>query len=421
MMFSYEWRRGADPTVIATTRTYTPVAADVGFALKYKITASTPGYSGSFYQMDSDAVVPGTLTSVKSPTVTKSGTTLSATVGTWSTTPTTGLTTIGWNVYDRATGVATYTAGAKLNVASLSGKYITAVVNANRAGYTTGTVEKLAQTGRAAAYTGSDTIAIVGNTVSAFLVGQASSWDLAATTSYTWKRNGVAIPGAGNGHIYVRQSADTGKTISATVTKTKPGYATASKTFTLSAPMESLEAIVSTAAPVATGTARVGGSIQSTPGQWSVGSTSYTYQWFVLEPALAEIPNATSASWVPTAEYAGRTVQLRVTASKKYYNNVAAVSNAIAIDYGLAATASRAPVVSKKSNTLTATVGTVSPGFTVKIQWFTVAGGTPTAIADATGNTTQAQAGLTYRAVFTATRPGHLTTTFSSADFVVQP
>jgi hypothetical protein len=413
---SYQWERSIDAWVLGTGSSFSPPAAEVGQALKLRVIASAPGYSQTTYLLDAGTVVSGDLTIVKSPTVTKKGSTLTTSAGTWS--ASSPSVTIGYEIYDRMTGATTPFAGSKLSLSGLSGVYILAEVTTTKTGYTPGYTDKVAQYGAAAIYTGSGAVERTDNIMSAYTVGHATSWDMPGlTTHYVWKRNGKAIAGAADNYTYTLQSADIGATISVTITKSKDGYLTATKTFTYGPKPDLVEPFTSTAAPVISGTAVVGGTIKGTTGSWSVSKPTFTYQWYVLEPSTAVIPGATSAAWKPTAEFAGRKVQLRVTASKAYYADVTANSNPLVIEVGAAATVSSTPTISQSGDTLTVKLGTVSPGYTVTAQWYTV-DGAATAIVGATGLSIQSAPDTTYLVVFTATREGYETTTFSTANFV---
>jgi hypothetical protein len=416
---SYQWERAIDSWVLGTKSTFSPPATENGQALKLRVTASAPGRSNTVYLLDAGTVVSGTLSIVKAPTVTKKGSTLTTTAGTWSAPSPTA--DIVYSIYDRMSGTTVDVHNSKLSLAGLSGVYILVSVSTTKSGYTAGYTEKVAQYGSAAIYTGSGAVERTDNIMSAYTVGHASSWDMPGlTTHYVWKRNGKVIAGAADGYTYTLQSADIGATISVTITKSKDGYKTATKTFTYGSKPDLVEPFTSTAAPVISGTSVVGGSLKGTNGSWSVAKPTFTYQWYVLEPSVAVIPGATTATWKPTAEFAGRSVALRVTASKTYYESVTQQSNALVVAVGAPATVSSQPTISLSSNTLTVKIGTVTPGYTVTAQWYTV-DGAATAIPGATGLSIQSVSDTTYMVVFTATRLGYETTTFESAQFVRLP
>ncbi|TBN56051.1 carboxypeptidase regulatory-like domain-containing protein [Glaciihabitans arcticus] len=417
--FAYEWKRGS--TVISSKATYTPVPSDQGQTLTVTVTGSVPGLASAL-RGGSTVVQPGTFVATKKPVVSKKGTVLSVSAPTWSKKPTAVVTS--WNIYDRATGIATVVTAPKLNVAAHAGKRITVTLTAQLAGYAAATKTVAAQTGRGAAFLsgiGAELIADAA-VASAATVANPMFWDLdAVTTGYQWTRNGKAIPGA-TGVLYPFTVADTGATVAVQITKGSPGYATTSRSFALPYRIPSITPLVATARPVVSGTAVVDGKLSATTGSWNSPGTSHSYQWFTADGGALAIAGATGSTFSPTPELAGASVFVRVTASKPYFTPVVAESNRVAIDYGTAPTPAKLASISRLGGTFTAGLGALPPGFTVSVRWFTVSGGAASPITGATGvthTTTAVDLGTTYRAVFTATRIGYRPATFATADVLL--
>ena len=89
--YAYAWYRDGVVIKGASTRTYTPVFADLDKVITVKVVAKLPGYlAASAFSVPGDAVAPGTLTAL-TPTITgtaKVGSTLTVRTGTWVGTPT---------------------------------------------------------------------------------------------------------------------------------------------------------------------------------------------------------------------------------------------------------------------------------------------------------------------------------------------
>ncbi len=140
-------------------------------------------------------------------------------------------------------------------------------------------------------------------------------------------------------------------------------------------------AITNTAAPAISGTPKVGVALTASAGSWSVGSLSYTYQWYAGTAAIA---GATARTFTPTATQLGQTLSVKVTAAKSGLKSVAkqsAVTKAVAAGSFKVTTPPSISGSAKVGVPLTANAGTWSPVGTYTYQW--LADGT--AIAGATG------------------------------------
>lgn len=241
--FTYQWRRVASngavtPIAGATAKTYTPVAADAGLRLQVATTASKSGHvARTTYSNPTAAVLQGFTTA---PTPTRSGTTIvgktltGSVGGTWSPTP--DSLTYQW----LRDGVAIPGATSLTYVLTSAdqGHYLRFRVTATKAGYAT-TAKTSSQTAAIRGVFTTVAPTVTGTkTVGSTLTAATGTWTPTPdAVTYKWLRvdsAGVAttISGA-TAASYVLTAADRGYKIRVTVTGTKTGYATASRSSVL--------------------------------------------------------------------------------------------------------------------------------------------------------------------------------------------
>ncbi|MFD2840308.1 hypothetical protein ACFSYH_06955 [Populibacterium corticicola] len=222
---------------------------------------------------------------------------------------------------------------------------------------------------------------------------------------YQWFRDGVAVPGATNA-TYAVVAVDHGKKLSARVTVSKAEYTTGTataKAVTVSAG----EAPKATAAPVVTGSAKVGGTLTVSNGTWNESGVTYAYQW--LRDGAA-ISGATSNKYTIAVSDSGRKISVRVTATKVGYNSGVATSNVHTAGQADAAKATTKPSVTgtaKFNSTLRVKQGTWNvSGVKYNYQWLR----NGKAIKGATKSTYKvksADVGKRLSVKVTATKTGH--------------
>ena len=101
------------------------------------------------------------------------------------------------------------------------------------------------------------------------------TWTNATSYAYRWKRNGVVISGA-IANTYVLAGGEYAKSISCQVTATGGGGSTA---VTSAGRTIVAGTIAVRTKPYIYGTVKVGKTIKTTKGTWSVAGLTYTYQW----------------------------------------------------------------------------------------------------------------------------------------------
>jgi len=143
---------------------------------------------------------------------------------------------------------------------------------------------------------------IIGSNVSAV----PDEWDSGTTLTYHWLRDGVVIPNA-NSSSYTLQKSDYLKRISVSVTGSKEGYLSETKTSDAVIPVKPKEKIASLSF---TGTLKVGEKAYVGPSNRN-GKFDYSYQW--LRDGV-EIAGATSRTYLIGSEDLGSNLSAKVCA-----------------------------------------------------------------------------------------------------------
>ncbi|MDQ0866456.1 hypothetical protein QF036_004037 [Arthrobacter globiformis] len=246
------------------------------------------------------------------------------------------------------------------------------------------------------------------------LTAVPGTWGPAGVTlKYQWKANGVAITGA-TAATSKLTAAQVGKTLTFSVTGTKTGYTTATKTSAATGTVMALNPVLTAPTPKITGTAKVGYTLTAAPGTWGPAPVALKYQWKANGIAIA---GATASTYKPSAAVVGKTISVTVTGSKAGYNTAAKTSALTArVAVGtLTATVPRITGTAKVGYTLTAVPGIWGPApVTLKYQW--KANGV--AITGATASTYKPAAaviGKTISVTVTGSKAGYTTAARTSA------
>ncbi|NQX05345.1 hypothetical protein HQQ82_12415 [Rathayibacter sp. VKM Ac-2856] len=354
----------------------------------------------------------GTLTPA-TPTISGSGAvgdTLTAVPGTWGPQPV----TLGYQWFNN--GYAIEGATGPQYLVTDSDYYrgsITVEVTGTKAGYATAKRTSTATTVTAGSLTNSVPTVTGSSAVGGTLTANPGNWGPAPVElAYQWKRNGTAIAGA-TGSSYVVTSADSGTALTVSVTGTKYGYTTATRTSSATQVGLPLQTLMPT--PTISGSTTVGSTLTANPGTWDSGVT-LTYQW--KKNGGTYISGATAKTYVLKPSDAGATLTVSVTGTKPGYSpatktsaTTAAVTNGAVIT-GATPTITGTATVGQK---LTAVPGTWTPSpVTLAYQWKR----NGTAISGATASTytlVAADAGAAITVAVTGTKSGYTAVTKTSA------
>lgn len=161
--------------------------------------------------------------------------------------------------------------------------------------------------------------------VGATVTAVPGAWTAGTTFTYQWNRAGTAIAGATKS-TYTPVAADRGKKLTVSVTGSKTGYTSASKT---SAAYTVGYGTLKAATPTISGTAKVGKTLTAHPGTWSAGSAKpkLTYQWYANG---AKISGATKSTLKLKTAQKGKKVTVKVTGTASGYTSVSKTSKATA-------------------------------------------------------------------------------------------
>lgn len=313
----YEWLLDGTPIAGATAKTYTIAPNDQGKELQVQVTGERAGYQAT------SAISAATLVAgrkLQPSTVTVSGSfqvggTVTAAAADW--TPPAAL-AYQWLRDGAPIGGAT---GATYSpVDADAGRLLQVKVTGTAAGYEKASAFSPPRTvapRSAAAASSTPTIAgtpAVAVTVAAVFAAGARTAGLA----YQWLRDGQPIAGA-TGSSYTPVPADAERELQVQVGQ---GDAAAVSPAARVAPAQ-----FRASHPGLRGVARVGHKLAAITGRWSP-SPKFAYQWLLDGQPIR---GATEETLRLRAAYAGRTISLRVTASRTGYATVATTSDAVEI------------------------------------------------------------------------------------------
>ena len=389
--FTYQWNRAGMPIPGATASTYIPAAADVGNTLTISVTAtngsgpSTPAISQATRSVID--IIPANLTLPTISGTARVGQTLTATLGTWSHSPTSF-------VYKWANSHGLIPGATHLTYVPTSadvGLILEIFVVAINSG------------GTSAVATSAPTAAVIDiiptNSAVPTISGTAQvGQTLTATTgtwthnptlfTYQWNRAGTAIGGA-TAATYVPVTGDIGNTLTVSVVATNSGGSSAPST---SAATGAVAAAgggipVITAMPVISGTGQNGQILTATNGTWTNSPTSFTYQW-KSAGVNATGAGATTANYTADAADVGNTLTVLVIATNGSGSSAPATSAATSPVIDISPVFVNYPIISgtaQVGQTLTTTPGVWTHNPTsYAYQWGNTASG---GIAGATAST----------------------------------
>lgn len=143
----------------------------------------------------------------------------------------------------------------------------------------------------------------------------AGSWDPGVALGYQWLRDGAPIPGA-TAPSYPLLVADLGRRISVTVTGTRAGFVTVSRTSAQTSPVAKGR-LGKPPVPKVTGSAKVGQRLKVVPGTWDAG-VRLRFQWYADGKAIR---GATGKKLMLKQAYRGQRVHVKVTGAKPGYRS----------------------------------------------------------------------------------------------------
>ena len=285
------------------------------------------------------------------------------------------------------------------------GKRITIAVAGSRPGYSRTTVISEATQPVQPAQLASTIPVLLGTPkVGQDLAVDYGDWTEGTDVTVRWFADGVSL-NRDEGWLHLGKE-HAGKRITATLTGTKPGYQTISRT---SAPSAVVTGGVLTApTPSISGLVAVGSTLTAKPGTWTAGAT-LSYQWLANGVSIA---GGTKPTFTPSSAHSGKVITVKVTGKKLGFTSVTRASTAT-LKVANAATP-RIGGAPRVGSVLTALPGTWTAGTTFTYRWH--ANGV--AISYASGSKLKLTNWLRGKVItvkVTGHKPGYATVTRTSA------
>lgn len=363
-VFSYTWAADGVDIGGATGPSHVLTPADLGKRITATVRGKLPGYEPvSTTSVPTAAVVPGLFTTAPRPTLSgavRVGATVTAVPGTWSPTATLSY---QWNV--AGAPVAGATKASFVPRPGDLGSGLSVTVTAQRAGYAPTARTSVVTTVGAGVFAQATVPTLSGAVrVGSVVTAVPGTWSPSATLRYQWRLDGRTISGA-TASTYRPVVADLGRALSVTVTGSRSGYTSVTRTSAAKA----IEAGMFSSAPTPTisGTAVVGTTLTVKPGTWSPSAT-LSYRW---KRNGTSITGATGTTYALTNLDHGARITVTVTAKRTGYTATSRTSAATAVVLK-PFTSSPPPTISgtvRVGSTLTASVPAWSPTAAYTYQW----------------------------------------------------
>lgn len=411
---AYQWLVDGAPVPGATGPTFTPSVAHVGLPVRVTVTGTAGGSSPTTMLSAATANVVRGNQAAADPTITGTpqfGKALTVSTGTgWL--PGTYFTyqwaVNGANVTGTNGGTGpTFTP----SVATQAGGTVTVTVTGTKAGYSN-LIKTSTATGPIAAgvFDLSPTPTVTGAPRAlAPLVAAPGQWDDGTTLTYQWAVGGADVPSA-TARTFTPTLAQIGQTATVTVTATKPGYPTTSRTSPATAAIAPAAQVL-TPTPTVAGFGKVDEPLTATPGTWDA-DTTLALQWSVDGEPVA---GATGDTYTPVPADVGSEVTVTVTSTKTDYATTERTSLPVTVVDG-DLTLTPTPTISgtpQVGQTLTALPGTWDDDVELSYAW--AVGGTP--LLTVTGSTyvpTGEDLGKPVTVAVTGTKTGYATVSRTS-------
>ncbi|WEK14733.1 MAG: peptidoglycan DD-metalloendopeptidase family protein [Candidatus Microbacterium phytovorans] len=248
---SYQWYRGSSAIAGATSRTYKLTTTDAGASVSVRVTAGKAGYTTT--RRTSPAVkvprvltVPSRVAISGTPTV---GSTLTASPGTWGPSPV----TLRYQWLRDGVAITGATAKTRTLVTADAGHEISVRVSGSKSGYTSVNRTSAAVDAKYG-FTSAPTPTVSGSVAAGrTLTAVTGTWAPTPQLAYQWRVDGAVVAGATAATWKVPEWA-AGRTITVTVTATRSGYLTVTRTSPKRTASWSLGSTLRPGVPMRTGT-----------------------------------------------------------------------------------------------------------------------------------------------------------------------
>jgi hypothetical protein len=292
------------------------------------------------------------------------------------------------------------------------GHTLSVSVTGSRFGYGTATAVSAPTAAIQQQRVGAGTVTITGTPmVTATLTAQPGTWTPNnARLSYQWLRNGIAIPGATD-QAYTLTFADTGHTLTVSVTGARFGYVAATAVSAPTAPVQVAHVVAGTV--TITGTAAVDNRLTARAGTWTPANANLSYQW--LRDGVV-IAGANGTRYTVTFTDVGHALSVRVTGTRNGFVPATATSAPTAVVPPAQVAAGNVTIQGRavQGSFLLAQTGRWSQNVALSYQWLRDGVAIPAARRWYYQVTNQ-DVGHALTVVVTGTEPGYLPVSVTSA------
>jgi hypothetical protein len=354
----YQWNRNGSAIPGATDPTYEVQVPDAGQAITVTVTGHKAGYT-SVAKTSNAKQVQQLITQTQQPIIigiAAVGQTLSADAGEWGP----GIVALTYKWYRN--GLYVSSGASRVLAPADAGSFITVVATGTQTGFTSVAVESEA-TEIEQRFTTTGTPTISGTLrVGSTLTAAANTWSPAPDFAYQWNRGGTPITGAVD-PSYELVIEDAGAAITVTVTGSRSGFTSVSKT----SAAKTIELLLTASTtPEVTGAPTVGAVLTAVPGAWSPQPITLKYQW---KRGGVNV-GTNSATYTVVAADAGAQLTVTVTSSKAGYTPVVLTSEPFAIESALTIATPTITGVLEVGSVLTASPGSWGPApVDLSFQW----------------------------------------------------